>query len=690
VTASGLTGNASFSNVAGNVGVTSITGTANGNDVIFGSATTGTTITAGNGSDNITGGTAGDSITAGNGNDTITGGGGNDTITAGGGNDSITGGTAGDSITSGNGNDTISGGGGNDTITVGAGNNLITEILPGTFSITTGAGTNTVDLSAALIAGDTVTAGSGNNTLILGATTATAAAGAHVSGFKLLSTSQSQNLANFAANTTFTEVDVSLPATITNAGALVTTLGLSGLIFGGNVGFATAAGGTTGSLTVNALSGGYSGDTNVGTFTANNDATLTFNTGPAAVPPALTPLTIATLADTALTTLNVQGGNDFTITNPVASTTLTTVNAGSNTGTVSVDLTGSTKNLTITGSSTADSTLTGGLGNDSISAGDGNDSITAGNGNDTITAGNGNNTIVAGTGNDSITVGNGNNTIVAGSGNDTITGGSGGANELLLTAPENISGDTLTNIQTLATGGFAVTLTDAQYAAFGEANITGLGSVTITNSAATLAGIVGVHKYVLGDGGVTFTPGTSTGGLTVTGGAGNDNITAGTGSDSIVGGAGNDTITLGTGTAPDTYNFATTVVPGHGGAGTISEVLASVGTDTVLNFIHAQDQFGLSEAVLGPLGGAGDLATTQFATVAGTGTITAPTFDVTTAGGLVDDITGNDLYFVQAGAAFTSGTTTLAGLVSGGDALKIAHLSSLTGALANTDFNVST
>jgi hypothetical protein len=450
VSASGLTGLASFRNT-GAVGVTSITGTTNGNDIIVGSATTGTTITDGNGNDTITAGSAGDSITAGNGNDIINGGGGNDTITA------------------------------------GSGNDLITETGPGTFSIVTGSGTNTVHLSAALIAGDTVTGGGGNDTLILDATAVTAAAGAGVTGFKVLSTTASQNLANFANNTTFTEVDTSGNAAIANAGSGVATLGLTS----GTVSFGRAGGGTTGSLTVKELGAPNPVAAYSVTLTANNEANLTFNTGTTGN---LLPLDV-TLTDAALTTLTVTGAGAFTVTT-AAGTNPATVNTSAVTGDVDLDLRNDTANATITAGGGED-TIRAGSGNDSITAGSGNDLITSAGGNDTITAGDGNDTINGGGGNNTITVGGGDDAITSGSGNDTITAGDGNDSITGGGGFDNISAGNGHNTNTDAAGTFSIVtgsgtnnviLTAALIAGDTVTGGTGNNTLTLSATTATAAG----------------------------------------------------------------------------------------------------------------------------------------------------------------------------------------------------------
>jgi hypothetical protein len=181
----------------------------------------------------------------------------------------------------------------------------------------------------------------------------------------------------------------------------------------------------------------------------------------------------------------------------------------------------------------------------------------------------------------------------------------------------------------------------------------------------------------------------------VIGTAAADYIVANDTGTTMEGGAGNDTM-IG-GAAADVFDFGSTLVDdGTGGgtatAGTVLDVAASVGTDTI-TFVVADDQFRVSETIFGDMGngtsGAGSaLAANQFHSQAGTGTITNATLDVTGNGGFIYDTTGNDLYFYEAGATYTSTTTTLAGMVAAGDAYMIVENMSLTGTLAATDFDI--
>ena len=157
-------------------------------------------------------------------------------------------------------------------------------------------------------------------------------------------------------------------------------------------------------------------------------------------------------------------------------------------------------------------------------------------------------------------------------------------------------------------------------------------------------------------------------------------------SDTITGGVGDDLITPGSGS--NILQFATALASGT--AGTVLGVDASTGTDTITAFVVANDQFQLDLTVFGSTAGSdgGTLAAAQFDDVAGTAAaITAA--DVGTGDiGIVFDTTNSDLYFIEASATFTSGTTTLATLVAASEAFVIADITSITGTLAASDFNI--
>lgn len=103
--------------------------------------------------------------------------------------------------------------------------------------------------------------------------------------------------------------------------------------------------------------------------------------------------------------------------------------------------------------------------------------------------------------------------------------------------------------------------------------------------------------------------------LTVTGGGGNDTIGGGAGVDTLTGGGGNDVLTGGTGT--DIFRFA------NGTGASAAAKVASLGTDTITDFVNGTDVFQLSNATFG-LGSSGPLSNlalnTSLSGVIGAGT----------------------------------------------------------------------
>ncbi|MGA1634204.1 MAG: beta strand repeat-containing protein, partial [Gemmobacter sp.] len=306
-------------------------------------------------------------------------------------------------------------------------------------------------------------------------------------------------------------------------------------------------------------------------------------------------------------------------------------------------------------------------------------------------------------------------TIVSGGGSDTLG---------ITTTGTNISGindgaatgAVVLQIDNIA----AVSMTAAQYAGFTTINALGTNAITFTtvvaggninpgietvilaagtNSVTTMTEGQTVDARALADAQVLTLAGshnvtvqlglgdltsTSTGAVRVEGGDGSNVITTGAGNDLIIGGDGNDTINAGGGTL-NQISFGDTLVAGAV-AGTVRGVQDSVGTDAV-TFVVATDEFLLDQTLFGSTIGANGarLAANQFHAQAGTGAITAPAFDVDGNGAFIFDTTGGDLYFVQAGATFVSGTTALTDLLSAQAAYLIADLT-LTGTLAADDF----
>lgn len=204
-----------------------------------------------------------------------------------------------------------------------------------------------------------------------------------------------------------------------------------------------------------------------------------------------------------------------------------------------------------------DDLLLGDEGTQSISAGDGNDLVYAQHGDDTIDGGAGNDLLIGGAGNDDLNGGAGDDTLIGGAGNDIYTLSEGndtivpdaGNDELILELTDR-------TVKTLEKSGanLVVTFTDTNNndhttTVTGVFGLTPLQSITFTSA--------GDDPETF-----TFTPGdtasggdeilfATSGGSTLTGGAGrdflvgssgDDELNGGTGDNAFLGGAGNDTI----------------------------------------------------------------------------------------------------------------------------------------------------
>ncbi len=309
-------------------------------------------------------------------------------------------------------------------------------------------------------------------------------------------------------------------------------------------------------------------------------------------------------------------------------------------------------------------------------------------------------------------------TIVSGGGADTLGITTSGTNISGINAGA-VTGASILGIDNIA----AVSMTAAQYAGFTTINALGTNTLTLTTAIAggtinpgieTLVVAAGtnavttmtegqtVNARALIDGQVLTLAGshnvtvqlslgdltsTSSGAVRVEGGDGSNVITTGAGNDVIIGGDGNDTINAGGGTLNQIL-FGDALVSGT--AGTVRGVQDSVGTDTV-TFVVATDEFVLDETIFGPMGNGASgngarLAANQFHAQAGTGAITNAAFDVVGNGAFIFDTAGGDLYFVQSGATFTSGTTALTDLLSAQSAYMIVENITITGTLAADDF----
>ena len=304
-------------------------------------------------------------------------------------------------------------------------------------TVTMGKGDDVVNMganfNAGLTANDILVGGDGQDTLII-TESADLAANSNITGFEILQISEAGGSAavNQVAGITTVEYNAA-------AGASTTATGVTD--------------GTAMSIIENAatLTHTVTGAANPGTTntlnvtmdhtTANTDIDLTGGITAAgievmsitssgvtslATATAASANSIATLGNsTALTTINIDGASDLTLTTTGALSALTLVDGTDATGRIVVTNASSSATATTVNGGSLGDTLTGRAGVDIISGNGGNDTIDGENGNDTLNGGGGDDTITGGAGNDTVTGGDGNDTIDTEGGNDGITAGDG-------------------------------------------------------------------------------------------------------------------------------------------------------------------------------------------------------------------------------------------------------------------------
>ena len=519
VSASGMTGAATFTQTAAaGATTTSITGTSN-NDVIRGGSAAST----------LTGNAGNDSIVAGAGNDSLSGGDGADTMEAGAGKDTLTGGSGADYFQFGTAN----------TSTVvqssSAAADTITDFLSGTDKIQ--------------ITGQTVSAFLGNYTSLQAAL---AAAGGRTNQAVFIS---GENNLYVIANGNGS----SNPAVLAATDTVITLSGVTSLVAADLL---LGAQGTGSSITVTTAAANLSN-------TSSTGATAATTTADDAVSSTVTLAAGATTIDGGFgnDTLSITGAGGALNLATVANVEVLDLSAATSAVTVTNASTAFTRYSlsafgdTVTTSATA-SSVTGGALNDSIAGGAGNDTLIGGDGNDSLVSGGGNDSLSAGAGEDSIRIAS-----PASTNTSTVSGGAG-ADVLSITgsADADITGLVISTTETLninaENAARAYTMTPAQLAAFTSGTtvttITTPSNITFTLDATTTAKATGtitvdadVQKYTVATGavaGVTINGiADSTVAFSVTGGDGADTINFGThgaANQSIAGGAGADTITL--------------------------------------------------------------------------------------------------------------------------------------------------
>jgi Ca2+-binding RTX toxin-like protein len=491
------------------------------------------------------------------------------TVDAGAGADWVYTGSAADSIQGGLGNDTLNGGSGNDTIKGNEGDDTIT-VGSGAVFVDGGEGDDTINTTSANLTNtDTIDGGAGNDTLALDAAVTSPAAGNRVTNVEYLAFSGTaaltQDLSVFGSTTVTKVTSASAGAVVLNNAAVAfNTVVLSdatpdALTYDRANGSDTITNASTVAFTA-------AGATSMSTgITADFEETITLSAALAA-----TDVTIATLTADQLTTLNVTGLGDMTITNAISGannslSAITTTQTGA--AILVVDARSSTVNLTFTGgTSTGANTITSGSGNDVFTAGTGALIAVLGAGADLATGGAGADSLTGDAGNDTLIGGAANDTLVGGTGADSIDGGAGAADYF---SAAGMSG--VTDGGSVSTSGAVVNLSAATLVAADITTATGglftanngAGNINIATGQAAYLGSTGNNlslnidtltniENVIGSAGTDYiaTSATST---TVDGGAGADTIVGGAGNDNITGGTGGDTINVAAGTDTVTY-----------------------------------------------------------------------------------------------------------------------------------------
>ena len=515
IDASGMTGTGSLFQDVAAVGVTSITGSL-GDDTLVGDA-----------SSTINGGAGNDTITGGANNDTLNGGEGNDAITTNAGVDTVDGGAGNDTITFSNGSiaqtDTVDGGEGTDTLSITSADALVVSSLSTANKATMDANLSNLEvLQVSTIWDDNFDMSDLENisTIKLG----TAAVGSIENDQTITkvvdgTTVEYSNEASAAADT----------ATLTMASATGSTDSLTI-----KLNDQTAAGGAAASE--------FGEIAAAGVETINiNSTKLSTGTGTSNT------VDLTNAAAAGLKTLNISG--DLALTSIISSTTLTAVDASSSTitGTTGMDLTATATTVATTFTGTAaDDTFHAGSAADTLNGGAGDDILNGNSGNDTLNGDVGADTLDGGAGNDTLNGGDGADTINTSGGTDTVDGGAG-TDTLVInnSAYANISGWTISNVETLNMAGRATTMTAAQYNLFTTVSNAGTATLTDAGTVALNASIVGV---TLANGTNNVTTSATAANYAITGGTGADTFNIGSAalaaSDSFDGGAGTDTVNV--------------------------------------------------------------------------------------------------------------------------------------------------
>lgn len=198
------------------------------------------------------------------------------------------------------------------------------------------------------------------------------------------------------------------------------------------------------------------------------------------------------------------------------------------------DLYGGTGNDTLFSSDSDDNWSYGGAGDDTVYGGSSNDDIYGDEGNDALYGGEGVDSVYGGDGNDYVEAGGGNDLIRGEEGNDTLYGGDGDDTFEMLDVAGNDSiygGSGQDTVSFLSDSDVNISYdADTQQAAY-------------TQNAGGSTGIFdGIEEIETGGGNDTIDASDLASSVTVTSGAGDDNIYGGYGDDAYYGGAGSDSI----------------------------------------------------------------------------------------------------------------------------------------------------
>ncbi|WP_454713916.1 cadherin domain-containing protein [Caulobacter segnis] len=508
----------------------SIVATANGETLDFGATkiSAGITIDMGAGNDTVWGTAGNDTIIAGAGNDTVNGNAGDDTflVGVGAGNDEYNGGAGYDTIKASadntviniagtpNGIEAVSGGGySNVTITGANGGTgadtleFVNVTLTGIAALVGGAGDDLIggSASADVLKGDAGADwlfGNGGNDVIEGGAGNDWMVGGDGDDVYLIGAGA--GIDDFDGSAGYDTIKASAANVVITMGPYTQFASIEALSNGGFTGVTVA--GTTGADDMNFSGFVTTGGISIGGGSGND--TMTGSNGADIL-----------RGDAGLDSISGGGGDD----NIDGGADADTINGGAGDDT----LLGSAGLDEIYGD-TGNDTIDGGADADRIYGGAGDDSLLGGAGLDEIYGDAGNDTIDGGADVDTIDGGDGNDTIIGGAANDILSGGAGDDVFLIGASAGSDSFDGGAGYDTIKASANNVVLSFSSIAGIEAFSNGGFTGVTIAGSS--------------GNDEMDFRTVLTTGGMTISGGAGNDTIWGTNDVDILKGDAGNDTI----------------------------------------------------------------------------------------------------------------------------------------------------